>query len=206
MQTPCASSVSLPQPITLTSGLLRNSHKAEGDCSQDFVLRSFGLICSFKPPHMHLLCLVVLHPICLPLSPISKFLAHFSSEVFGFAAFTTRPVELVIWRMTKEVRSEAAALSDSTSPAQENKWVSRDNTGIYERGFSTLPEFFPGIANKLDLSTLRTAWRFSWHFFLTPLFVLTCYLPAAEASLLNGECNKREQWKVAFQSDKDAAL
>ena len=89
MQTPCASTMSLPQPIILTSGLLGNSRKAEGDRSQDFALHSFGLMCSFKPPHMHLLCLVVLHPACLPLSPINKFLAYFCSEVFGFAAFAT---------------------------------------------------------------------------------------------------------------------
>lgn len=72
------------QPITLTSGLLTVA-KQKGIIPG--TLRSTPLV--FKPPHGHLLCLVMLHPAYLLLSPISKFLAHFCSEVFGFVAFAT---------------------------------------------------------------------------------------------------------------------
>lgn len=89
MQASCASTMLLPQSIILTSGLLGNSHKAEKQHSQDFMLLSFGLTCPFKPPHVFAVPGFMLQPSCLPLSSVSKFLAHFCSKVFGFASFPT---------------------------------------------------------------------------------------------------------------------
>lgn len=85
VETPCASTMSVLQPIILTTGLLGNSCKAGGNDSPYFALLWSDV---FLQAISHAFAMPRYGPLCLCSSASHKqIIAHFCSEDFGFAAF-----------------------------------------------------------------------------------------------------------------------